>query len=220
VSFYAQNEKIAGFTTNPTIFRAHGIETYLEAARQLIEVAYPKKVSLEVIRDDMEGMYRQAKVLHSLGNNVTVKIPITNTQRLSTLGIVRKLLLEGIAVNLTAVFTLNQIQDFLENPFHVETPLIISVFAGRLADIGHDPEQALSKFVEIKKEIDQNWQILWASPREVFNVIQAQRIGCDIITLTPELIKKMSSFGRDPEEFSLDTVKMFAKDAAESSYQF
>jgi transaldolase len=220
VQQYSRQDSISGFTTNPSIFRAQGINDYLVAAQQLAEAAFPKEVSLEVIADDGREMLRQARILRSLGTNTFVKIPVTNTLGSSTSDIVEELMKEGIPVNLTAVFTLNQIKKFLDSPISVETPLIISVFAGRLADIGQDPEEKVSKFVEFKKSVATNCRILWASPREVFNVIQAKRSGCDIITLTPETIAKMDYFGKDPEVFSLETVRMFVDDANKSGYSF
>jgi len=220
VRHFARQDTVSGFTTNPTIFRAQGIESYLEASKQLTEAAFPKEVSLEVIADENQEMLRQARILRSLGNNTYIKIPITNTKGESTAKVVEQLLKDGIPVNLTAVFTLRQIQEL---PFLLKgdiAPLIISVFAGRLADIGQDAESVVGDFVRFKSQLSENCRILWASPREVFNVIQASRCGCDIITLTPEFIKKMLNFGKDPELFSLETVKMFATDAVQSGYSF
>lgn len=217
---FADNRAISGFTTNPSIFRAQGIENYLEAARLLVEGAYPKEVSLEVIGDDEDTMLRQAKALRALGDNTYIKIPITNTLGSSTSRVVQALMEDGIPVNLTAVFALKQIQHLYQFSGTYDTPIIISVFAGRIADAGQDPEQAITQFVDMKSNIGSNCRILWASPREVFNVIQAKRCGCDIITLTPQLISKMNSFGKNLEEFSLETVKMFASDATKSGYSF
>jgi len=197
-----------------------GIESYLEASRQLAEAAFPKEVSLEVIADENQEMLRQAKILRSLGNNTFIKIPITNTLGESTSKVVEQLLKDGIPVNLTAVFTLRQIHDLQFLLKGDVAPLIISVFAGRLADIGQDAESVVRDFVRFKSQLSENCRILWASSREVFNVIQASRCGCDIITLTPDFIKKMSNFGKDPEVFSLETVKMFSTDAIQSGYSF
>lgn len=202
---------IQGFTTNPTLMRQSGISDYGTFARQALSEAGNKPVSLEVVADDCEKMVAQGQVLDSLGSNVVVKVPITTSTGQSCVPVVRRLLDDGIRVNVTAVTTLNQVQEIQRN-LDVSDPVIVSIFAGRIADTGLDPTPTVMRAVEVMAPME-NTRVLWASPREILNAVQARDAQCDIITLTPALIKKLELFGKDLESVSLDTVKMFVNDA-------
>jgi len=207
---------VSGFTTNPTLMRQAGVENYLNFAREIVRLAHPLPVSLEVISDDFTEMESQAVLLNQLGKNVIVKIPITNTKGESSLPLVVTLTKKGIPVNVTAIMTKHQIESSIEalegTPFG-----IISIFAGRIADSGQDP----CEYIEhaIKRTTSNNIQVLWASPREIFNLIQAENLGCHIITMTPDLWKKLSIIGTDLDEYSRATVQMFYNDAQKAGYQ-
>jgi len=206
---------IKGFTTNPTLMKQAGITDYLSFAREIIEVVAPRPLSLEVFSDEFGEMKRQAKVLAKLGSNVNVKIPITNTRQESSLALVKELVREGVRVNVTALFTLKQVQETIE-AIEGGPSSYVSVFAGRIADTGVDPLPIMIRSLELLAPTSH--ELIWASPREVFNVVQADQIGCHIITVTHDLIKKISLIGKNLDEYSLDTVKMFANDAAAAGF--
>ena len=207
---------IKGFTFNPTLFRNSGVSDYLGHCRKLLEVCGDLPVSLEVIADDPEGMIRQARTLAGLGSNVYVKIPITFTNGESTRGVIGTLAAENIKLNITAVFTLAQVETIL--PVLGQNRSIISVFAGRLFDIGIDAVAATRIIVDLVRS-KSNCLVLWASPRMVYDFKNASSSGCDIITMAPGLIRKLNLFNKSPEEYSLDTVKMFYSDAEASGYE-
>lgn len=219
IKTYANDARVSGFTTNPSICRAQGVENYREAISQILSLTEGKQVSIEVISDDLSEMVRQGLEINKFGDNIFVKVPVTNTKGMSTFSVVKSLLSEGVKVNLTAIFATNQISEYLNEALPSDAHIILSVFAGRLADIGQDPEKTLQEFSMLKGRISNNCRTLWASPREVFNIIQAERSGCDIITLTPDLIEKAKKFGTSPEAYSLDTVKMFYSDAVAANYE-
>lgn len=203
--------RIMGFTTNPSLISKAGITDYEAFAKEVLKITN-KPVSFEVFADDLEEMERQARKIASWGDNVYVKIPIMTTKSESTIPIIDRLLNRGIKLNVTAVMTVNQVDgiDF------TETPVIISVFAGRIADTGRDPLVTIRAI----REIFQTEQILWASPREVLNIYQAEQAGCDIITCTPDLIEKYNKLkDKDLEEFSRETVEMFYNDATKSGFK-
>ena len=210
------NPLVRGFTTNPTLMRAAGVHDFMSFAKDAIGLVHPLPISLEVFADDPNGMMIQAKKLQALGKNVYVKIPISNSKGESTSEIIRLLSNHGVPLNITAVFSLNQIESVLEN-ISKTTPSIISVFAGRIADTGTDPVP-LMKAARNLIPVNQSTELLWASPREILNVVQAQECGCDIITMTPDLWKKVNLLGKDLETFSLETVRMFFQDATESKF--
>lgn len=203
----AVDDRIAGLTTNPSLMKQSGVTDYREFANSVLNIAHGKPVSFEVLADDLKEMERQAKVIASWGKwgNVYVKIPITNSEGKSTAPVIAALSSLGIRVNVTAVFTTAQAAaiKLLLSPLD-----IVSVFCGRIADSGVDPEDTM---MAVRGQI--RCKLLWASTREVFNVKQAERCGCDIITLTPDLIAKMDGFGRDLNEYSLATVLQFKRDA-------
>ncbi len=214
----AENPLIKGFTTNPTLMRQVGIADYEAFSREVLEIIGEAPISLEVFSDDLLEMERQARKLAALGGNVYVKIPITNTQQLSTMGLVHTLTNDGIQVNVTAMMTLAQVED-VTKALAGGAPACASIFAGRVADTGVDPLPLMSAALEILSAEPQ-LELIWASPRELLNIVQASEIGCHIITVTHDLLKKLPLLGKDLEEYSLDTVKMFANDAAVAGYQF
>jgi transaldolase len=208
--------KVHGFTTNPTLMVKDGVKNYIEFAKDVLSKITDKSISFEVFSDDIKEMYSQALKINELGSNVYVKIPVSNTKKEYTYELIKKLSDQGVKLNVTALFTIEHIDNVFES-LNKETPSIISIFAGRIANAGIDPEPTMKYASNLTKD-HQNIEILWASSREVFNVIQAERCGCDIITMTPSLIKGMDDIGMDLDEYSLDTVKMFYKDATEAGF--
>ena len=214
---YATEPWVSGFTTNPTLMRKGGVAHYREFAIEAIEAAEGKPLSLEVVADDLGTMKSQGLLLGSWGPNVVVKIPITTTAGESCVPVVRALLNDGVAVNVTAMLTDDQVRrvmDALAPDDHV----IVSVFAGRIADAGIDPVPVMTRYVEWLGPLP-NAQLLWASPREVLNIVQAADCGCDIITVTPDLLRKLDLIGKDLTIFSLETVRMFYDDALSSGLE-
>lgn len=212
-----KENSVDGFTTNPTLMAKAGITDYLGFAREVLSHIKKKSISFEVFSDEIDEMYEQALILKGLGENVYVKIPVTNTKQEYTYELINKLSNEGVKLNVTALFTkthINKVYDALNK----EVPSIISIFAGRIANAGIDPEPTMIYATELVKE-NPVIETLWASSREVFNVIQAERCGTDIITLAPNLIAGMKDIGRDLDEYSLDTVKMFFKDSIEAGFK-
>ncbi len=209
---------VDGFTTNPTLMVKDGVKDYVEFAKDALSKITDKSISFEVFSDEIDDMYDQALKINELGNNVYVKIPVTNTKREYTYNLIQKLSTQGVKLNVTALFTEDHIKNVFDS-LNKSTDAIISIFAGRIANAGIDPEPIMKYAVNLTKDYP-NIEILWASTREVFNVIQAERCGCDIITMTPSLIKAMDDIGKDLDEYSLDTVKMFYKDATEAGFTF
>lgn len=212
-----KNKKIKGFTTNPSLMRKSGVKNYEKFSKQIAKLVYPKSISLEVFSDDIEEMYDQAKVISSWGKNVFVKIPVINTHGNSTSKIIKKLSNENIKLNITAVFTENQI-NVVTNSINPKSKVILSVFAGRIADSGRNPLKQI-KYAIKKTKNNKNYQVLWASTREAYNIIEANKVGCDIITVSPDILKKMKNFNKSLLDFSKDTVKMFYDDAKSSGYK-
>ena len=208
---YASEPWVSGFTTNPTLMRKGGVTQYREFAIEAIEAAEGKPLSLEVVADDLDTMTAQGLLLGSWGSNVNVKIPITTTTGVSCLPVVRALLDAGVDVNVTAMMTDEQVAALIEI-LDVDDDVIVSVFAGRIADAGIDPVPVMTRYVEWLAPLPKE-QLLWASPREVLNIVQAADCGCDIITVTPELLRKLDLLGKDLTTFSLETVRMFYDDA-------
>jgi transaldolase len=207
---------IRGFTTNPTLMRKAGITDYQAFARDILSVINDRPISFEVFADDFNEMERQARMIATWGPNVYVKIPVTNTKRESACPLIKRISHAGIKVNVTAILTLDQVRDVVE-ALAGGAPSNVSVFAGRIADTGVDPVPAMAECVRMLKPHPQ-MELIWASPRELLNVFQADSIGCHIITATPDVLKKMSLVGKDLADYSLDTVKMFAEDAAKSGF--
>lgn len=208
---------ITGFTTNPTLMRKAGVTDYAAFAKEILSEIKDRPISFEVFSDEFNEMERQARIINSWADNVYVKIPITNTKRESAFNLVKKLASEGIKQNVTAILSLEQVKHIIP-ALGTKIPAIISVFAGRIADTGRDPMPIMKKALEMIKPY-QNIELLWASPRELLNIVQANEIGCHIITATPDILKKLDTVGYDLEEFSLDTVKMFYDDGQKVGYR-
>ncbi len=207
---------IRGFTTNPTLMRKANISDYQAFARDILSVIPDRPISFEVFADEFDEMERQARLINTWGPNVYVKIPVTNTRRESSCPLIHKLSHDGIKINVTAMLTSNQVCAVVE-ALAGGAPSDVSVFAGRIADTGVDPLPIMEHAVRLLRPHPQ-MELIWASPRELLNVFQADAIGCHIITATPDILKKLSLVGKDLEEYSLDTVKMFADDAARSGF--
>lgn len=214
---YRNDKHISGFTTNPTLMRKAGIANYESFAREVLATITDLPISFEVFSDELPEMERQAKKIATWGKNVYVKIPVTNTKKVSTAPILKNLSESGVKLNVTAVFTVNQVRQVVDSLFP-GTPSIISIFGGRIANAGIDPMPIMKEAVAIAKHLPQ-CEILWASPREAFNIVQAEQCGCHIITVTPDILKTMKSFGKDLEQFSLETVQMFYNDAGAAGYK-
>jgi transaldolase len=207
---------IAGFTTNPTLMRKAGVEDYEAFAHEFLDTVTDRPISFEVFSDDFPEMQRQALKISSWGRNVYVKIPITNTEGASSLDLVRRLSGEGVQLNVTALMTNAQV-DATAEALEGGTSAFVSVFAGRIADTGREPEPIMVAALETLRPLP-GVELIWASPREVLNIAQADRIGCHVITVTPDLLAKLGLFGKDLTEFSLDTVRMFHRDAGTAGY--
>lgn len=210
------NPLISGFTTNPTLMKKAGIMNYKEFARGILLHIKDKPISLEVFSDDFKEMERQANEIASWGENVYVKIPVTNTKGESSKILIEKLSQNGVRINVTAIMTYEQVETVFE-ALKETKGAYISVFAGRIADTGVDPLSIMIKCVQLLKGQDKI-ELIWASPREIFNIIQADNIGCHIITVTNDLLKKLGSLGKNLNDYSLETVKMFFDDAVSSNY--
>jgi transaldolase len=213
---YAANPLIKGFTTNPTLMHKAGITDYETFAREVLTHITDRPISFEVFSDEFDEMYGQAQKLAAFGPNVVVKIPVTNTRRESACPLIAELAAEGIALNVTAIMTLEQVASVCLS-LAGGAPSIVSVFAGRVADTGRDPVPLMRASLEHTNPLD-SVELLWASPRELLNVIQADEIGCDIITATHDVLKKLGGLGKDLDEYSLETVRMFADDAASAGF--
>lgn len=212
-----KNSLISGFTTNPTLMRKAGITDYRLFARDILSQIIDKPISFEVFSDDFGDMERQALDIASWAKNVNVKIPITNTKSESSIDLIRRLAQKGVKINVTAMMTVKQAKAVL--PALADGPGgYISIFAGRIADTGVDPIPVMTEAVGLLNNYP-NIELIWASPRELFNIIQADSIGCHIITATHGVLKKLSLIGKDLTEYSLETVKMFFDDAKSVGYQ-
>ena len=212
----SRDSRIAGFTTNPTLMRRAGLTDYAQFARTLLQRITRHPVSFEVFADDPDEMRRQARIIDSWGENVYVKIPVTTTGGESLAALARELSEAGIKVNVTALLTTAQVRS-VAAAVKDGAPSYISVFAGRIADAGTDPVPIMSRAVEILEDAPRA-ELIWASPREILNVVQANEIGCDIITITHDLIKKLDSLGKSLEQYSLETVQMFHRDAVAAGF--
>ncbi len=207
---------IKGFTTNPTLMRKAGVLDYADFARKVVRAVPHHPVSFEVFADDLREMRAQARVIARWGRNVNVKLPVTNTRGEFTGDLIRQLSAEGIALNITAVMTPEQVRG-IARALDPAAPAIVSVFAGRIADTGVDPLPVMIDCLRILRTRPAA-QLLWASPRELLNVVQADEIGCHIITATADILNKLGLFGKDLLTYSLETVKMFRDDAAAAGY--
>ncbi len=211
-----RSSQIAGFTTNPTLMRKSGVTDYEGFAHKLLDHISDRPVSFEVFADDHDEMLRQARRIASWGRNVYVKVPVTDTNGASTAAVVRELAESGVHLNVTALMTVGQVE-VVTAALAGGPAAIISVFAGRVADTGRDPIPMMQASLAVMAPHRQ-LELLWASPREILNVRQADDIGVHIITVTPDLLRKLALFGRDLDEYSLETVRMFYNDAATAGY--
>lgn len=212
----ARNPLIKGFTTNPTLMHKAGITDYEGFARKLLDAIRDRPISFEVFSDELPEMAAQARVIASWGPNVYVKIPVSNTRGLFTGPILRELTREGIAVNVTAVMTVDQVRSIVDC-LAAEAPAVVSVFAGRIADTGRDPVPMMAECVRMLRARPRA-ELLWASPRELLNLFHAEQVGCHIITMTADLLGKLDMVGRDLAAYSLDTVQMFRRDAMAAGF--
>jgi transaldolase len=212
----AADPRIAGFTTNPTLMWKAGLTDYAEFANRLLERITSHPISFEVFADDAAEMRRQARIIASWGENVYVKIPVTTTKGESMAALVRDLSEDGVKVNVTALFTTAQVE-LITAAVKDGAPSYISVFAGRIADAGVDPVPMMARAVDIMVAAPRS-ELIWASPREILNLIQADQVGCHIITITHDLLKKLDCLGKSLEQYSLETVRMFHGDAAAAGF--
>jgi transaldolase len=213
----ARNSLVKGFTTNPTLMRKAGVSDYEAFARKVLGTITDRPVSFEVFADDFASMAEQARTIAAWGSNVNVKIPVTNTKGQTSSELIRALSSEGVMLNVTAIFTLDQVRS-VANALVPATPAIVSVFAGRIADSGVDP---IPHMAAAKKALAERpkAQLLWASTRELLNIFHAEESGCDIVTVPNEFLAKLDLVGKDLAEYSRETVQLFYRDAAAAAYQ-
>ena len=212
-----QNPRIDGFTTNPTLMRKAGISNYETFAKKILKAIQDKPLSFEVFADDLNEMERQALEIKTWGSNVYVKIPVMNTQRVSTAPLIQRLTQAGVQLNITAILTLEQVHE-VADALRGGASAFVSVFAGRIADTGRDPIPLMQSALELLQP-NSAAELLWASPREVYNVYQAEAIGCHIITATNDLLKKLSLKDKDLTDYSQETVQMFYSDAQSAGFK-
>ena len=207
---------VKGFTTNPTLMRKAGIKDYRAFALDILKAIPDRPISFEVFSDEFPEMERQASEIAGWGRNVYVKIPITNTRHEPSYDLIRRLTRVGVKLNVTAMMPLSQVRD-LAQCLAGGAPAYVSVFAGRIADTGRDPVPLMAAAVELLRDVP-NAELIWASPRELLNIFQADEIGCHIITVTNDILKKIPLVGKDMGEYSLDTVKLFYSDAQKAGF--
>jgi len=210
---------IKGLTTNPSLMKKSGVKNYADFAKKVLKVVNKKPISFEVFSDDFNGMYNQAKIIASWGKNVYVKIPVTNTKGKNSYSLIKKLSEEKIKLNITAIFTNDQIKNVIKS-LNPDIKSIISIFAGRIADTGKNPEKLIIKTLKLlKKKKNFNCEVLWASTRELYNIVSASKIGCHIITVPNNILEKLNLFNKSLKIYSLETVKEFYKDAKEANFK-
>jgi transaldolase len=212
----AREPYIKGFTTNPTLMRKAGVSDYRAFAKQVLAAIPDRPISFEVFSDDFDEMERQAREIATWGEHVYVKIPVTNTKRLPAYDLINRLSHSGVKLNVTAILTLEQVRDVV-GALKGGAPSNVSVFAGRIADTGRDPVPMMTAAMELLR-LEPRAELIWASPRELLNVFQADSIGCHIITVTQDILKKLPLVGKALEDYSLDTVKMFHDDAQAAGF--
>ena len=213
----AQKPFVSGFTTNPTLMRQAGIADYRAFAHEVLKAIPDRPISFEVFADEFPEMERQAREIASWGKNVYVKIPVSTTRAEPSYDLIRRLAQDGLQLNVTALMTLGQVRE-VSQALGDHAPACVSVFAGRIADTGRDPLPLMAAAVELLRPYPRQ-ELIWASPRELLNVFQADQVGCQIITVTPDVLKKLSLVGKDLDEFSLDTVKMFHDDGKAAGFK-
>jgi transaldolase len=213
----AQNDLVQGFTTNPSLMRKSGVKDYRSFCKEILTQVRGKPISFEVFADDFAGMRKQADEIASWGSNVYVKIPVMNSEGKSASSLIRELAHAGAKLNVTAIFTLAQVWETCQ-ALQGGAPSIVSVFAGRLADVGCDPVPVMRAAAAMCRQTDKKIELLWASTREAFNIVQAEECGCQIITSPGDFIKKRASFGKDAYQMSLETVRTFKSDSEAAGF--
>jgi transaldolase len=213
------NPLVDGVTTNPTLMHAAGVRSYEKFAWTMAAQVAPKPISLEVFADDFDGMLYQARTIASWGDNIYVKIPVTNTEGVSSARLISQLVQEGLWLNVTAVFTFDQVVEIADALGYSGPPAIVSVFAGRIADAGQDPASHMRDCAYHLRARASRAELLWASPRQVYDLCLAEKSGCNIITMTPDLLKKIPLLGKDLGQYSLETVQMFHRDALSAGFK-
>jgi len=211
------NSLVSGFTTNPSLMKLSGAKNYRHYSLKLLKVCKKKPISLEVFGDTFDQMLRQAMIINSWGKNVYVKIPVVNSKGLFSGKVIKTLSQKGIKLNITAVYTVNQVKKILKS-INKNSKTIISIFSGRMSDVGKDPVPIIKESVRLTKKM-KKVEILWASTREAYNYLQAKKCGCSIITMPSAIIQKISKFGKTYQELTLDTVKKFLKDSRDSDFK-
>jgi len=210
---------VKGLTTNPSLMKKSGVSDYCNFAKKVLKNVKIKPISFEVFADDINGMYRQAKIISTWGKNVYVKIPVTNSKGVVCYDLIKKLSNEKVKLNITAIFTYDQAKKVISS-LNKNTKSIISIFAGRIADTGRNPDLLISrslKFIKLKK--NNNCEILWASTREVYSIIHAQKLGCHIITVPNNILSKINLIGKNLNQYSIETIKDFYKDALSAGFK-
>ena len=211
------NTLVKGFTTNPSLMRLAGAKNYKNYSLKLLKICNRKPISLEVFGDNFDQMFYQANTINSWGNNVYVKIPVVNSKGIFSGKVISALSKNGVKLNITAVYTINQVKKIIKR-INKDSKIIISIFSGRMGDIGKDPIPIIKESVRLTKRL-RNVKILWASTREPYNYLQAKNCGCSIITMPAAIIEKISKFGKTYQELTLDTVKKFLKDSRDSNFK-
>ena len=214
----AKNKLIQGFTTNPTLMKKSGVTDYQAFSKDLLTQIKDKPISFEVFADDFKEMKRQAMEIAGWGSNVYVKIPVTNSEGLSCAPLINELAHQKVRLNVTAILTVPQVIEVCQ-ALKGGAPSIVSVFAGRIADTGRDPLPLMQASLEVCQTADKNIELLWASSRELLNVVQADQMGCQIITVTQDIVKKMAMLNKDLTQLSLETVRMFKTDADSAGFK-
>ena len=211
------NSLVKGFTTNPSLMKLAGAKDYKKYSLKLLSICNKKPISLEVFADTEAQMLRQAEIINSWGKNVYVKIPIVNSKGFFSGKVIKALSKKKIKLNITAVYTVNQVKKIIKS-INKKSKTIISIFSGRMGDVGKDPIPIIKESVRLTKKL-KNVKILWASTREAYNYLQAKNCGCSIITMPPSIIEKISKFGKTHQALTLDTVKKFLKDSKDSNFK-
>ena len=211
------NTLVKGFTTNPSLMRLAGAKNYKNYSSKLLKICNKKPISLEVFGNNFDQMFNQANIINSWGNNIYVKIPVVNSKGIFSGKVISALSKNGVKLNITAVYTINQVKKIIKR-INKDSKIIISIFSGRMGDIGKDPIPIIKESVRLTKRL-RNVKILWASTREPYNYLQAKNCGCSIITMPAAIIEKISKFGKTYQELTLDTVKKFLKDSRDSNFK-
>ena len=214
---FNNNPLVCGFTTNPSLIRLSGAKNYKNYSLKLLKVCKKKPISFEVFGDNYDQMLKQAMIINSWGKNVYVKIPVVNSRGLFSGKVINTLSQKGIKLNITAVYTVDQVKKIIKN-INKNSKTIISIFSGRMSDVGKDPVPIIKESVRLTKKM-KKVEILWASTREAYNYLQAKNCGCQIITMPSNIIEKISKFGKTYQELTIDTVKKFLKDSKDSKFK-